>query len=440
MNRNLIGSLAAIAPSDVKICGFVASVRNTKRFIFLVVRDFSGSVQIFVSKEENPELASICSTLTVNSTVEIFGEVYHNPSVKLGGIEILPQKINVVSLAPAELPIDENSSQELKMNWRFLELRAPENRLIFELSTVIEQAMRQYWSDHNFIEIHSPKLMGTSSESGSELFSVPYFGKTAYLAQSPQFYKQMAMNAGFEKVFEIGPVFRANPSFTSRHETEFISVDAEISWIESHEDVMKLEEEWIQYFMAVAAKKLGSRVQELYGKEIIVPSTPFPRIPLATVKEILKKEFGCVSQKENDLSPEEEQLLGQYVEQHYGHDFVFVTDYPVSVRPFYHMRHESNPTLTKSFDLIYRGVEVTTGAQREHRYDVLVSQILEKEKTEKDSKLMESLKDYLTFFQYGSVPHGGFGFGLARLIMKMLGLPNIRAVTLVSRNPKRLTP
>lgn len=440
MNRNLIGSLAAIAPADIKICGFVASIRNTKRFIFLVVRDFSGSVQVFVSKEENPELADICSTLTVNSTVEVLGEVNLNSHVKLGGIEIYPQKIIVVSLAPSELPIDENSSQELKMNWRFLELRAPENRLIFELSTVIEQAMRQYWSNHGFIEIHSPKLMGTCSESGSELFSVPYFGKTAYLAQSPQFYKQMAMNAGFERVFEIGPVFRANPSFTSRHETEFISVDTEISWINSHEDVMMMEEEWIQYFMTVAAKKLGCQVQKLYGKEIIIPTTPFPRIPLATVKEILKKEFGCVSQKENDLSPEEEQLLGQYVEQHYGHDFVFVTDYPVSVRPFYHMRHESNPTITKSFDLIYRGVEVTTGAQREHRYDVLVSQILEKEKSEKDSKLMESLKDYLTFFQYGSVPHGGFGFGLARLIMKMLGLPNIRAVTLVSRNPKRLTP
>lgn len=325
------------------------------------------------------------------------------------------------------------------MDWRYLDLRNPKNLLIFELQTVIEHAMREYWMNNGFIEIHTPKLMSTSSESGSELFKLDYFGGKAYLSQSPQFYKQMAMNAGFEKIFEIGPVFRANPSFTARHETEFISVDAEISWINSHEDVMKLEEEWIAYFMAKAQEKLGEKVSALYGITIEVPKLPFPRISLAKAKEIIR-ERGYVSPKDDDLNPEDEKILSEYVKEKFGHDFVFVTDYPVSARPFYHMRHENNPTLTKSFDLLYRGLEVTTGAQREHRYDVLKAQILEKQETENDAKLLESLKYYLQFFEYGTVPHGGYGFGLSRLIMKLLELPNIRSATFLSRNPKRLTP
>lgn len=194
------------------------------------------------------------------------------------------------------------------MDWRYLDLRNPKNLLIFELQTVIEHAMREYWMNNGFIEIHTPKLMSTSSESGSELFKLDYFGGKAYLSQSPQFYKQMAMNAGFEKIFEIGPVFRANPSFTARHETEFISVDAEISWINSHEDVMKLEEEWIAYFMAKAQEKLGEKVSALYGITIEVPKLPFPRISLAKAKEIIR-ERGYVSPKDDDLNPEDEKFF-----------------------------------------------------------------------------------------------------------------------------------
>ena len=384
-------------------------------------------------------MVATIDSINVESTVEVIGIANLNPYVKNGGIELIPESISVVSVAAAGLPIDSNSSPELRMDWRYLDLRNPKNLLIFELQTVIEHAMREYWMNNGFIEIHTPKLMSTSSESGSELFKLDYFGGKAYLSQSPQFYKQMAMNAGFEKIFEIGPVFRANPSFTARHETEFISVDAEISWINSHEDVMKLEEEWIAYFMAKAQEKLGEKVSALYGITIEVPKLPFPRISLAKAKEIIR-ERGYVSPKDDDLNPEDEKILSEYVKEKFGHDFVFVTDYPVSARPFYHMRHENNPTLTKSFDLLYRGLEVTTGAQREHRYDVLKAQILEKQETENDAKLLESLKYYLQFFEYGTVPHGGYGFGLSRLIMKLLELPNIRSATFLSRNPKRLTP
>lgn len=437
MERSFIQKL--VPNTTVRICGFVDNIRKTKNNYFLIVRDRTGEIQVYISIKQNHELAATVERLTLESTIEVIGRVVENPGVKNGGKEIIPDEITVVSTAHSNFPISDNSSPETKMDWRYLDLRNPKNRLIFELSTVIEHAMREYWKNNGFIEIHSPKLMGTCSESGSELFKLEYFGTEAYLAQSPQFYKQMAMNAGFEKIFEIGPVFRANPSFTSRHETEFISVDAEISWIESHEDVMKLEEEWIAYFMKCAKEELGDKVLELFGTEIVVPTTPFPRVSLAKAKEIISK-CGYTSPKSNDLSPDDERILCEYFLKEYGHDFVFVTDYPVSARPFYHMRHEDDPTLTKSFDLLYRGIEVTTGAQREHRYDILKSQILEKQVSENDDMLLESLKHYLQFFEYGSVPHGGYGFGLSRLLMKMLNLPNIRHVTFLSRSPKRLTP
>lgn len=433
-------SIVDLVPNELsKICGFVETIRKTKSNYFVVIRDRTKSIQVYINVKEKPELVKIIDTINLESTLEIIGIANLNSYVKNGGIEFIPESIFIVSIASAGLPIDNNSSPELRMDWRYLDLRNLKNLLIFELQTVIEHAMREYWMQNGFIEIHTPKLMSTSSESGSELFKLDYFGRDAYLSQSPQFYKQMAMNAGFEKVFEIGPVFRANPSFTSRHETEFISVDAEISWIDSHEDVMKLEEEWIAYFMVKAYEKLGDKVASLYGITIDVPQLPFPRISLAEAKEIIHNR-GYVSPKNDDLNPDDEKILSEYVKEKFGHDFVFVTDYPVSARPFYHMRHEDNPKLTKSFDLLYRGLEITTGAQREHRYDVLKAQILEKQESEHDSKLLESLKYYLQFFEYGTVPHGGYGFGLSRLIMKLLELPNIRSVAFLSRNPKRITP
>ena len=422
-----------------KICGFVDTIRRMKRNQFVIVRDHTGKVQLYIDTKENPELAYKIDSLTLESTIEVVGTVVENTSVNIGGIEIIPQEIRVVSQAKSALPIDSNTSLELRLDWRFLDLRDPKNLLIFKIQTVIEHAMREFWTRNNFIEIHSPKLMGTASESGSELFSLDYFGQKAYLAQSPQFYKQMAMNAGFDRVFEIGPVFRANPSFTSRHDTEFTCVDAEISWIESHEDIMKFEEEWINYFMIQLKEKLGDEIREKFGIEVSIPTLPFPRINLFEAKEIIKQR-GYDSPKYGDLDPADERIICEYVKEKYGSDFVFITDYPATVRPFYHMRDEENPKLTKSYDLLYKGLEVTTGAQREHRYDILKSQILEKEKSENDSKLMESLKYYLQFFEYGSVPHGGYGFGLTRMIMKLLDLQNVRQVTYLYRGPKRLTP
>lgn len=437
MKRTTISNLKV--GETQKICGFVDTIRRMKRNQFVIVRDHTGMVQLYVDSKENPEIASMIDSLTVESTIEVIGTIVENTNVKIGGIEMLPKEFNVISHAKAGLPISHDSSLDVRLDWRFLDLRESKNLLIFKIQTVIEHAMREFWTQNGFIEIHSPKLMGTASESGSELFCLDYFGQKAYLAQSPQFYKQMAMNSGFDRVFEIGPVFRANPSFTSRHDTEFTCVDSEISWIESHEDIMHFEERWINYFMTQLKEKLGNEILEKFGVEVTIPTVPFPRIDLFEAKEIIRKQ-GYSSPKKGDLDPEDEKILCSYVKEKFGHDFVFVTDYPISARPFYHMRHEDNPELTKSYDLLYKGLEITTGAQREHRYNVLKAQILEKQKSENDSKLMESLKYYLQFFEYGSVPHGGYGFGLTRMIMKLLDLQNVRQVTYLYRGPKRLTP
>jgi aspartyl-tRNA synthetase len=289
---------------------------------------------------------------------------------------------------------------------------------VFEVQTTVERAMREYWAHHGFIELHSPKLMHSASESGSETFSMQYFDLgRAYLAQSPQFYKQMAMAAGFERVFEIGPVFRAEPSMTPRHATEFTSVDMEMSWIESHEDIMSFEERWLTHVISTA--------RQVHDIDIAVPTVPFPRMTLAEAHERLRAMGHQIAPttRAGDIDPEGERLLC-------GDGFLFLTDYPASLRPFYHMR---DGALTKSFDLLWKGIEITTGAQREHRYAVLEQQA-------RETGLGESVAYYLDFFKYGCPPHGGFGLGLARVVMLMLGLPSIREATFLHRSPNRLTP
>ena len=421
----------------VEIEGWVHTVRSQKRMRFLVIRIDGGKIQCVVDNQTQPELGETVSRLTRESIVRISGVIVENKQVGLGGLEIQIQTIEHLSLADPALPIDitspTQSGIEPRMDWKFLDLRRPESRLIFEIQTEVEWAMRQYWKQNRFIEIHTPKLMATASESGAELFEVGYFGKKAYLAQSPQFYKQMAMAAGFDRVFEIAPVFRANPSFTSRHDTEFTSVDVELSWIESHENVMQFEECWLSHVLAHVANVFGAHISESFGVEVIVPSVPFPRIPLAEALRIIE-ERGHRNEREGDLDPAGERLLCEAVLSEQGHEFAFVTDYPCSVRPFYHMRYEEGERLTKSFDLLWKGLEVTTGAQREHRYDVLEKQAREK------GLYTEHIQFYLNFFRYGCPPHGGFGFGLTRMLTVLLGLPAVREATFLVRTPNRLTP
>ena len=251
-------------------------------------------------------------------------------------------------------------------------------------------------------------------------------------AQSAQFYKQMAMASGFEKIFEVGPVFRANPSHTSRHDTEFTMIDMEISYIDSHEDVMKAEESLIAFTIQKIKEKYGKEIKEVFGREIEVPKIPFPRLTMKEALRLLEKEIGYKGK--DDFDSEGEKLLSELIKKKYKHDFVFVTEYPYSMRPFYHMKKEEDKTLTKSYDLIWKGLEITTGAQREHRYKILKEQAKEKKLN------LEPIKDYLNFFRYGCPPHGGLGLSPTRMLMILLGIKNVREVTFLPRDMNRLTP
>jgi aspartyl-tRNA synthetase len=235
-------------------------------------------------------------------------------------------------------------------------------------------------------------------------------------------------------VFEVAPAFRADPSFTSRHATEFISVDAEISWIDSHEDVMSMHEQLLVAGFQAVKDKHGAEIEALFGVEVTVPTTPFPRIPLAEAKRIVAERGYQVPRHDDDMDPEGERQIAAYVKEQFGHEFVFLTDYASSIRPFYHRRHADDPTLTNSYDLIFNGVEISTGAQREHLVDVLIEQATEK------GLDPEELGFYLDFFRYGVPPHGGFGMGLSRVIMLLLHQSSIREVTYLFRGPNRLTP
>lgn len=438
MARIPIAEIKKHIGQKVTAAGFVETIRNQSTIRFIILRDRSGRIQVVVSKASE-EAWTATEKISLESVISVSGLAKEERQAP-EGIEISAEKIEVLSRAEPELPIPisekgsmNEAERESRMDWRWLDLRKPERELIFEVWTEMEAACREYWLANGYLEIHSPKLMSTPSESGAELFEVKYFERTAYLAQSPQFYKQMAMAAGFEKVFEIGPIFRANPSFTSRHDTEFTGFDAEISYIHSHEDVMREEENMLAFMIDRVKEKLGQRIREVYGRELITPKTPFPRITMNEAKRILA-ELKVPSEKEGDLNPEEERALGGHIQKKYGHEFVFVTEYPVNIRPFYHMRSESNPGLTKSFDLLWNGLEVTTGAQREHRYDVLCRQAKEK------GLRLEPLEHYLNFFRYGCPPHGGMGLGPSRMVMQILGISNVREVTYLYRGVKRLTP
>ncbi len=435
LDRKLIGTLPSLQDGPVTIGGWVETLRDQKRIQFIIIRDESGSVQVTYPRPADEDaLADVVSSLTGGTFVEITGTLKHDERVKLNGIEILLTDLKVVSRSLPDSPIAEDTSIDKRLDWRFLDLRRPELNLMMRVQTTIEKTWREVWLDHNFMEIHSPKLMGSPSESHAELFKLEYFEGHAFLAQSPQFYKQMAMMAGLGKVFEIGPVFRADPSFTSRHATEFISVDMEMSWIDSHEEVMQFQEMLLVRAIQAVKDAHGEEIQSLYGIDIKVPSVPFPRIPLAEAHKIVEARGYKVPRADGDLDPEGERQIAAHVSEEFGHEFVFLTDYPKNIRPFYHMRHEDNPSLTKSYDLIWKGTEITTGAQREHRIEVLEKQVLDK------GLELEGLGFYLDFFRYGAPTHGGFGMGLTRVVMLLLDLPNIREASFLFRGPNRLQP
>ena len=428
MNRTWITAAQANAP--VKIEGFLERIRNTRTMAFLVVRDRSGSLQVTIEKERHPEWADLLDQLTPESVVSLSGTIQENPQVKLCGRELIPTRLELLSLAAA-LPLSKDANIDTRLDYRWIDLRAEKERLIFEVQTCLVSAMRAFLVEREFLEIHTPKLIAAASESGADVFEVGYFDKKAYLAQSPQFYKQMAMAAGFERIFETGPVFRAEKSYTNRHTTEFTGFDLEFSYIESFHDVMQLEAELLTYALAQVKQRYGEAIARLYGKEVVVPKLPFPVIALPELYRALEQRYGyhLLERERGDTTTEAEQLSYRFSMEEYGHEFLLITDFAADKRAFYHMRKDGVP---QGYDLVWRGVEITTGAQREHRYDVLCLQANER-------GLGEDVRFYTEFFRYGCPPHGGFGLGVDRLTMLLLGI-GIKEAMFLFRSPNRLTP
>ncbi len=423
---------------EIVFSGFVDAVRDKKWVMFVILRDATGKVQLTIEKSEeaNKPLLDIMSEVTVDSTVRVVGKVVSNEAVKLGGLEIIPSTIEVTSEA-LPLPFDYNNLEgvniDTRMDFKWLDMRNRRNTLIRQVESCLTEGMRSFLYENHFTEIHSPKLIGAASESGADVFEVKYFDREAYLAQSPQFYKQMALAGGLDRVFEVGPVFRAEKSNTNRHATEFTGFDLEFAYIDSYEDVMDLEEDLLIAGLKVVKERYGDEILEVFGKEVTIPTKPFPKIKLKDLYQELHDRYQFEIPKEDigDMNAEAEKLTYKFAMEEYNSEFIFIVDYAATKRPFYHMRDSEGKL--QGYDLIWRGTEITSGAQREHRYEELVKNANEK-------GLGKDVEFYLQFFQYGCPPHGGFGIGLDRLTMLLLGLPSLKETQFLFRGPNRLTP
>ena len=444
MERVYLSDVRQNLEKEIKLCGFVENFRDGKSMAFIVLKDITGKIQITIEKEKHPEVLDALVGLTPGSVITVTGVAHESEYVKLNGMEVIPTAIAVESLAaPSPIQVEEipatkkrpgvpRSGIDDRLDYRWIDLRTDKNQLMFKAQTAMTAAFREFLLQQGFIEIHTPKLIGAASESGADVFEVKYFDRNAYLAQSPQFYKQMAMASGFERIFECGPVFRAEKSYTSKHTTEFTGFDLEFSYITSFRDVMKMEEDLLTYALEKIKEQYGDAIQEQFGLEVVVPKKPFPVVTLAELYKGLEEDFGYTvpESEKGDLTTDAERLSYEWTKKHFDHEFLFVTDYSSKKRAFYHMRDENG--VPQGYDLIWRGVEITTGAQREHRYEILKKQAEEK-------GLAEDVKFYLEFFKYGCPPHGGFGLGVDRMTMLLCGL-HINEAMFLFRSPKRLTP
>ncbi|WP_419743459.1 aspartate--tRNA(Asn) ligase [Paraclostridium dentum] len=429
MKRIMINKLNNYINNEVKIEGWIHRIRVLKSITFVILRDRTGLVQCVIdNKLVNSE------DIRLESVVAIKGVVKESKN-KLNNFEIEVRKFEVISKCKDELPIeinkeDLNVNLVTMLNNRVLSLRHEKINAIFKVQNVIINGFREYLIGEGFTEIFTPKLVSEGAEGGTEVFEVKYFDNKAYLAQSPQFYKQMMVAAGFEKVFEIGHVYRAEQHDTNRHLNEYVSMDLEFGFIEDEEDIMKLEEELLKFIINKLEKET-EKYLELLNVGLPNINGSIPMIKFSKAIEILKEEYNKIN-LENDLDPEAEKLLCEYAKEKLGSDFIFVTHYPRVKRPMYTMPCGENET--HSFDLLFRGIEITTGGQRIHDYDMLINNIKYK------GLNPENYLSYTEVFKYGVPKHGGLAIGLERIVSKILGLENVREATLITRDRHRLIP
>lgn len=429
MERIYIKDLAVSGEETVLLKGWVHKIRDLSHVSFIMLRDKSGIIQLVCTKEQ-------IKGLRLENAIEVKGIVRENEKAPRG-MEIEVSSIEVAGkVFYDKLPFEiqsykDKAALETQLDFRTISLRIPKKKAIFKVQNEIETAFRAFFKSNYFEEIHTPKITHSGTEGGSEVFTVNYFNRRAFLSQSPQFWKQMMVGAGFERVFEVGFAYRAELHNTWRHLNEYVSLDVEMGFIKDETDLMDMEEKFLNYLYK-HLKQTCSEELKMFDVELPDELT-IPRIPLAEAQEILLKEFNKKSPVGN-IDNEGEALFHKYIKEKYNTDFVFLTEYPTAKRPMYAMEREDDAEITKSFDLIFKGVEITTGGQRIHDYEAL------KAKMERMGIKVEDFDFYLNTFKYGMPPHGGFAIGLERITMQILGLGNIREASLFPRDMKRLTP
>ena len=429
LERTFISEVKDSQDETILLRGWVYKIIDLSNIVFVKLRDKSGIIQLVTNKEQ-------IEGLKLENAIEVIGKKSKNEKAP-GGIEIIVDEIKILGRTYYDkLPFEINSYKnkaalETQLDHRTIALRRPEIRAIFKVQNEIEQAFRDYLRSKNFEQIHTAKIIDSSTEGGSEMFTVNYFDRRSFLAQSPQVYQQMMVGAGFERVYEIGHAYRAELHNTWRHLNEYVSLDVEMGFIKDEFELMDLEEGFLDYLFK-HLNKVCKKELEMYKVEL-PNEVKIPRITLEEAHKILLEKYNKKSPIGN-IDAKGEELICDYVKKEYGTEFVFLTKYPVAKRPMYTMPDDEDKTLTKSFDLIYDGLEITTGGQRINDYEMLKENII------KFGLNPEDFDFYLDTFKYGMPPHGGFAIGLERLTMKILKLSNIREATLVPRDMKRLTP
>jgi len=398
------------------------------------LRDGSGIAQVTLKKEtSDPALFTFFASTPRESVIQVDGSVQASPKAQRG-VEVIPTHVELLSPAEVPLPLgvaDKVGAElDTRLNHRVIDLRKPPIRAIFELRTALLEGLRQAFLSRGFLEVETPKILKQGAEGGATMFAVDYFDSPAYLAQSPQLYKQMLMSAGFERVFEIAPAFRAEPSDTVRHLTEFTSVDGEVAYIRDGDDVRQVLEAVVADTLATARTRLVS-MGNPFAEKLPVARPPFPRVTYAECQKLLGRPGA-----EQDLATEDEKRLGEILVERHGNPFYFLTDFPTSAKTqtFYAHRYDDRPQFVDYFDLDYRGLELASGGRREHRLDHLMANI------RAAGVDPTSLEGYLEAFRFGMPPHGGWGFGLDRFVTVMAELTNIRESRLFPRDRYRLTP
>ncbi|MDG6996681.1 MAG: aspartate--tRNA(Asn) ligase [Nitrososphaerota archaeon] len=436
IRTNYINELLENRGKNVVIAGWVENVKELPNLRFIIVRDRTGLSQVTVHKKDSaPELVSLSEKLNLQDVIAVEGTVPERQIAKIGP-EIKPISITVLNKSETPLPIDISGvSQTLldsRLDWRVLDLRNPRNLAIMKVEAKLMEAMEEYLRSDGFIQVSTPAILGGASEGGSEVFKIDYFGNKAFLRQDPQLHRQLAIAGGLDKIYDLGPSWRAEMSHTPRHLCEHHACAVEFGFLKDELDTERVEEALMAYSLGKVVEDCKTEL-ELLGAKREKPQTPFPEVRFPEVYDILK-EYGKVVPFGEEPDREGEAILAKHVKEKTKSDFFFMNRFPFNVKPFYVARVDEDPQWARSVDMIYRGMELSSGGQREHRYSKLMEQVKIKGLNEKE------LSWFTDNFKYGVPPHGGFAVGIERTVMQMLGVENIREVCLFPRTPERLRP